>query len=97
LAEEAEAAAEEAGKWHVTPVAILEKKLDKKKFYKLLGLWLGALPVGFIMYSLVHLVARNGLHGFLGLVVMLPIYVIWLYGIIGWIPVMLEYLKTQKG
>ena len=95
--EETEAAAREAEKWHVTPAEIKEKHLDKRQLYKLLGLWLGAIPVAFIIYTVARLIAGTGLRGIVGFIVMTPVYVIGLYGLVGWIPVMLLYMRTRKG
>lgn len=93
---EAEAAAAEAEKWHVEQAKIHERKLDKPKMYKLAAYWLAAIPVAFILYWLARLIGGNHLRGIIGLVVMLPIYLLGIYGLVGWIPLMLEYLKTQK-
>lgn len=94
--EAAEAAAREAEKWHVTPAKIKERQLNKKQLYKLLGLWLGAIPTAFILYTLARLIAGENLRGLLGFIIMTPIYAIALYGLVGWIPLVLLYMRTRK-
>lgn len=94
--EEEAAAAIEAEKWHVNQAKIHEVKLDKQKMYKLVAFWLGAIPAAFIMYGLVRLIGGSHVRGLVGFLVMLPIYLLGMYGLFGWVPLMLEYLKTQK-
>jgi hypothetical protein len=93
---DAEVAAAEAKKWHVEKADIHEAKLNKAKMYKLTAYWLGAIPAAFILYALIRLTLGSHVRGVVGVIIMAPMYIMGLYGLFGWIPLMLEYLKTQK-
>ncbi len=95
-AEEEATAAVEAEKWHVEQAKIQEATLNKPKLYRLAAYWLCAIPTAFLLYQVVQLVDEGGPRGFVGFLVMLPIYGIGFYGVVGWVPLVLEYLKVKR-
>jgi hypothetical protein len=94
---DAVAAVQEAEKWHVEKAQIKEPVLGKHRLYILLGLWLAAVPLALVLYAVISFVASSALHGALGTLIMLPMYALGIYGLVGWIPLVLLYMKTQKG
>lgn len=95
-AEEAEAAALEAEKWHVSQAKIHEKTLDSKELYRLIALWLGAIPVAFILYKITQALGADKATGVGRYLYIAPIYLIAMYSLVGWIPVVLLYMRTRK-
>lgn len=94
--EEAEAAAAEAKKWHVTKAKIHEKTIDHKRMYRLIGLWIGAIPVAFLLYLLAQALGADKITGIGRYIFIVPIYLIAAYSLVGWIPVMLLYMGSRK-
>lgn len=95
-AEEAEAAALEAEKWHVSQAKIHEKTVDSKELYRLIALWLGAIPVAFILYKITQALGADKATGIGRYLYIAPIYLIAMYSLVGWIPVVLLYMRTRK-
>lgn len=95
-AEEAEAAAIEAEKWHVSQAKIHEKTLDSKELYRLIALWLAAIPVAFILYKITQALGADKATGIGRYLYIAPIYLIAMYSLVGWIPVVLLYMRTRK-
>lgn len=95
-AEEADAAAIEAEKWHVSQAKIHEKTLDSKELYRLIALWLGAIPVAFILYKITQALGADKATGIGRYLYIAPIYLIAMYSLVGWIPVVLLYMRTRK-
>lgn len=95
-AEEADAAAIEAEKWHVSQAKIHEKTLDSKELYRLVALWLGAIPVAFILYKITQALGADKATGIGRYLYIAPIYLIAMYSLVGWIPVVLLYMRTRK-
>ena len=95
-AEEADAAAIEAEKWHVSQAKIHEKTLDTKGLYRLIALWLGAIPVAFILYKITQALGADKATGIGRYLYIAPIYLIAMYSLVGWIPVVLLYMRTRK-
>ena len=69
---------------------------QKKRFILLAAGWLAAVPVAFGVYTIVRTVTHDQLRGFAGLLAMTPVYLLGLYGLVGWIPLVLLYIKTQR-
>lgn len=95
-AQEKLAAEEEAKKWHVTQARIVEQKLDTKKVKEMITYWLGSLALSIVLYVLAHAFHADSAGGFVQVLVMVPIYLLALYGVAGWIPLMLLYMRNRK-
>ncbi len=87
--------AEDAKKLHVDPAVIVERPLDKKRLYVLLGSWLAAIPVALGSYSGLNLVGAN--EGVAESIGMFFVYAIASYALVGLIPLVLLYIRTWKG
>ncbi|PID30953.1 hypothetical protein CSA80_00555 [Candidatus Saccharibacteria bacterium] len=93
---EAKAAEEDAKKWHVTKVDIHDRTINMKKMYRYGAVWIGAVPLAVVMYYSAQALG-DSLQGTARQLFFVAIYVIAGYVLVGWIPLVLEYLKAQKG
>ncbi|QQS19693.1 hypothetical protein IPL85_05510 [Candidatus Saccharibacteria bacterium] len=95
-AEQARAAEEDENKWHVTKAKIHEPTLDIKKVYRYSAYWGGSMVLAAISYTATRIFGVDDLHSLLQAIIMLPIYLLGLYGVAGWIPVVLLYIRNRK-
>lgn len=87
----AQAAAEQAKKFEVTPAQFVETQIDRRHVYILAGAWLGAVPLAIIVYVL----TRSVKPGFINDLITLIEYALGLYGLLGWVPLMVLYMKRR--
>lgn len=92
---DAKHAATEADKWNVDKANIAEPKLDKRQLYVLGVLWIGAVPCALIVYELLNTRTSDAVGGG-GTFVMIIVYLLGFYGLVGWVPLVLRYIKMRK-
>lgn len=95
-AEVALAAEEEEKKWHVTQANIIDHQVDTKKIYVGIAYWLGSLLAAVVLYFLSQTFRIDDANNLVQILIMTPIYLLALYGVAGWIPVMLLYMRNRK-
>ncbi|MCA9326981.1 hypothetical protein KDA14_00450 [Candidatus Saccharibacteria bacterium] len=91
---EAEAAAK-AKKFDVTPVQFQERKLNRRLFVVLACLWLAAVPAAMILYGVAY--SEDGVSSaVVGRLVTLITFMLGTYGLLGWIPLMVLYMRRRN-
>lgn len=99
VAREAEAArlAEEARHVKAAPAQFDELHLDMHRMYVYGGLWLAAIPVAMIVYVLSGVIPGGRSPGIVDFICLALEYVLGIYGLVGWVPLVLLYRKRRRG
>lgn len=91
---EAEAAANEK-KFDVTPAHFQEHQFNRRPFIVLACLWLAAVPVAMILYAVAY--GEDGASSaVIGRLTTLITYILGAYGLLGWIPLVLLYMRRRN-
>jgi hypothetical protein len=94
-AEAAELAAAEARKYH-PPETLGIIAEHKSKFIRYLVLWLASAPLSIGMYLGLDKVFKSDIPVFRNVPAMIIIFVLALYGLLGWIPLMILYIRKAS-
>ena len=87
----AEAAAREK-QFDVVPATFVETPLNRRLIYTLIAAWLGAVPVALIIYAL----TSAKVSGVLGALISAVEYLLAIYSLLGWVPLMVLYIKRRN-
>ena len=73
-----------------------QQKIDRRRLYQLGAIWLCAVPLASGLYGLLHLLLGERISEPLGNTLMVAVYVCGLYGLVGWIPLVLLYIYPNN-
>lgn len=88
---------EESKHIKAAPAAFVEPSIKMRPLYMYGGLWLSAIPVALILYMLSGVIPGGRSPGIVDFVFMVVEYALGLYGLVGWVPLVLLYRKSVRG
>lgn len=99
---EAQAAAEaakreiEAKRYHASDNPLHVIAGSKKKYVIALAMWLAAVPLAIILYSLVSVIFKYNVPLAVNVSVTIILYPLGIYGLLGWIPLVVFYMREHN-